>query len=95
MNDKINKAFRATVRGMVQGVGFRYFVERVANQIGVKGYVRNVPDGTVEVVASGSDEQLRELVDRIKEGPSVAHVTGVDLRWLDGAFEFKSFGIRF
>ena len=95
MNDKIKKAFRATVHGMVQGVGFRFFVERIADQIGVTGYVRNVSDGTVEVIASGSDEQLKELIDRIREGPSVARVTSVDLRWLDGPIEHKSFSIRF
>lgn len=89
------KAFKATVRGMVQGVGFRFFVERVANHLGVTGYVRNTPDGSVEVVACGSDEPLKELIEKLRAGPSFSSVSGVNVKWLDYCPEYQSFGIRF
>lgn len=70
--------YRYIVQGRVQGVGYRYFVLRQAEQLGVAGFARNRPDGTVEVVAEGSDEALRDLEARLREGPAFASVTGVD-----------------
>jgi acylphosphatase len=71
-------ARRYFVRGRVQGVGFRYFVERVAMELNVKGYARNLDDGRVEVYAVGTVEQLSELAARLWEGPRWAEVRGVD-----------------
>jgi acylphosphatase len=69
---------RYLIRGMVQGVGFRFFVERVARQLGVGGYVKNLRDGRVEVYAIGAPEQLRELKRRLAEGPRAAQVQSVE-----------------
>jgi acylphosphatase len=66
------------VSGRVQGVGYRYFVMRVAKQLGVAGFVRNLPDGRVEVVAEGSEAALAELEAQLRAGPSFASVEGVD-----------------
>lgn len=66
------------VRGRVQGVGFRYFTEQAARQLGVSGWVRNDDDGTVQVYAIGSPEQLSELAARLWQGPRWAEVRGVD-----------------
>jgi acylphosphatase len=73
---KIAKLYR--VRGRVQGVGFRYFVEHAANALGVRGYVRNLDDDSVEVYASGTAAQLSELAGLLWKGPRWAEVRGVD-----------------
>ncbi|MGE5487728.1 MAG: acylphosphatase [bacterium] len=71
-------ARRYFVSGRVQGVGFRWFVERVATQLGVGGYTRNLADGRVEVYAVGTMEKLSELNGYLWKGPSGARVTGVE-----------------
>jgi len=71
-------AYRYLVRGRVQGVGYRYFVMREAGALGVSGFARNLPDGSVEVVAEGGDEVLAAFEGRLREGPSFARVTDLD-----------------
>jgi acylphosphatase len=66
------------VQGRVQGVGYRYFVLRHAEELGLAGYAKNQADGTVEVVAEGADAALQKLEERLHEGPSFAHVSGVE-----------------
>lgn len=66
------------VRGRVQGVGFRYFVERAASSLGVSGWVRNLDDGDVEIYAIGNPAQLVELASFLWKGPRWADVRGVD-----------------
>jgi acylphosphatase len=66
------------VRGQVQGVGFRYFVDHSANAMGLRGWVRNVDDGSVEVYAVGTPEQLSELAGLLWKGPRSAEVRGVE-----------------
>ena len=66
------------VRGRVQGVGFRWFVEREAQMLGIAGWVRNNYDGSVEVLASGTREQLAQLRERLQVGPRAARVDQVD-----------------
>ena len=71
-------AKRFFIRGRVQGVGFRYFAQREAVQIGVRGYTRNLDDGRVEVYAVGSPDQLADLAGRLWAGPRFADVRGVE-----------------
>lgn len=71
-------ARRYFVRGRVQGVGFRYFVERAAAELKLNGYTRNLDDGRVEVYATGSSASLAELSQRLWHGPRFADVRGVD-----------------
>jgi acylphosphatase len=66
------------VRGRVQGVGFRWFVEREAKMLGISGWVRNNSDGSVEVLASGTQEQLFGLRSRLQQGPRAARVDNVE-----------------
>ena len=66
------------VRGRVQGVGFRWFVEREARTLGISGWVRNNSDGSVEVLASGTQEQLFGLRSRLQQGPRAARVDNVE-----------------
>jgi acylphosphatase len=72
-----NLAKRFYVTGTVQGVGFRFFAERVAARLGVAGYVKNLFDGRVEVYAIGSAAQLDALRDELRRGPRFATVTAL------------------
>ena len=71
----ISRGFR--VSGRVQGVGFRYFVLREARALGLAGWVRNLPDGSVDVVATGDEAALHALEGRLWQGPPHSMVTGV------------------
>lgn len=71
-------AARFVVRGRVQGVGYRYFVLRHAEELGLAGFARNQADGSVEVVAEGPEAALEKLKALLGEGPSFSHVTGVE-----------------
>src|SRR3954467_1422204 len=70
---------RYVVTGRVQGVGFRWFVEREARALGLGGWVRNRANGSVEVLASGTNQQLNALYDKLKQGPRAARVDNVDV----------------
>lgn len=86
---------RAIVKGIVQGVGFRYFTVYQAQRIGgITGYVRNLRDGNVEVVAEGEKDKLEQLLVQLRKGPTGARVTGVDVFWEQPTSEFTNFDIR-
>ena len=86
-------AYRYVVAGRVQGVGYRYFVLREAERLGVAGFTRNLSDGRVEVVAEASEDVLGELETRLRRGPSFAAVDGVDKTSIpprgDGGFHIR------
>jgi len=86
---------RFMVSGMVQGVGFRYFVQRKAHSLGLSGYVRNREDGTVEVYAEGSGEDLEALKDHLGRGPSFARVDDVDEERREATGKYGSFRITY
>jgi acylphosphatase len=71
-------ARRFRISGRVQGVGFRYFVYHTAGQLQLKGYVKNLPDGDVEVYAIGELSQLERLKGKLLQGPRMARVTHMD-----------------
>jgi acylphosphatase len=79
MSEKPIEARRFLVRGRVQGVGFRWFVEREAHILGIAGWVRNNHDGSVEVLAQGTRDQLSGLHSRLREGPRAARVDAVEV----------------
>jgi len=85
----------AIVFGNVQGVGYRDFVSRVAASIGVNGFVRNLPNGTVEVVAEGGKEEIKELLHSLEQGPSLSCVSGVKTSWSDKTEGLKGFSIKY
>ena len=89
-----NKAVRLVVSGLVQGVGFRWYVKRVADDYGVNGFVRNRDDGSVESVAEGDSSAVHGFLDEVKVGPSSAHVTGVNVEWLNFEGKYKGFNIQ-
>jgi len=85
----------AVVRGHVQGVFFRYFVTNAARELGLTGYVRNLASGdAVEVLAEGNKTLLNSLLDRLKVGPSGAHVESIEVDWSDYSGQFVDFSVR-
>src|SRR5271169_1222342 len=87
-------ARRFVVRGRVQGVGFRLFVEREAHILQIGGWVRNNRDSTVEVLAQGTREQLAGLHQRLREGPRAARVDEVEVKEADPIPGLTSFQIQ-
>jgi acylphosphatase len=81
------------VHGDVQGVGFRYFLMREARRLGLRGWVRNRDDGTVEFVAEGERDDLERLKQTAERGPSQARVQGVDGRWSAAAGDMNGFDL--
>jgi len=87
--------YEIIVKGRVQGVGFRAFTENIAENLGVKGYVRNLPDGTVEVVAEADKQTLDELCSKLKAGPSMAYVDELAITEKQFTGEFRDFSVKF
>jgi acylphosphatase len=85
------KRMYVRVYGIVQGVGFRRFVQIHAVRLGVKGYAKNLPDGSVEIVGEGHEEALQKLLDQIRRGPPLAKVENVDVRFDEYKGEFDTF----
>lgn len=84
----------ARVTGRVHGVGYRYFVLREAQHLGLVGWVANVADGSVHCVAEGPRDRLETFLDRLREGPPAAIVQGVSVAWMAATATFGSFGVR-
>ncbi len=82
------------VSGLVQGVGYRFFVSRKAEGLGLTGFVRNLPDGNVEVLAGGHRGLIEDLVAALKIGPRAARVKAVSLEWVTSSEEYDRFEIR-
>jgi acylphosphatase len=87
-------AFTARVYGKVQGVGFRFYVLNKAISLNLTGWVRNNADGTVEILANGSLNNLEQLLHYIKAGSVGSHVEKVDFQWFQTEKAFKTFEIR-
>jgi acylphosphatase len=90
---QVNERLHCTVRGHVQGVGFRFFVREQAAQLDLVGWVRNLSNGDVEVLAEGELPNLDELIDKLKQGPRGSAVTTLDQEWGVATNEFKDFKI--
>ena len=86
---------RVIVNGVVQGVGFRYFVVHVAREYGLTGYVRNREDGSVEVEAEGEGGVLEAFMKDLRTGPRSAHVTGLDIEKLPPGKRCEGFDVHF
>ena len=90
----MTERLEATVRGYVQGVGFRYFVVRRANALGLSGWTSNETDGTVRVVAEGAPKALDELTRHLHAGPPGAHVASVVVSRLPSVGSLRGFSVR-
>lgn len=89
------KRIHAIVKGNVQGVFYREFTRREAESLGVSGFVRNLRDGTVEIVAEGEAKQLREFEKKFRKGPLMAFITDVEMKEEPATGEFDGFDIRY
>jgi acylphosphatase len=85
------KRLEAIIYGFVQGVGFRYFARRKALVLGLVGYAKNLSDGSVEVVAEGEIEKLKELLEILKKGNDYSHVEKINYEIKDSKNEFNDF----
>ncbi|MBA4406477.1 acylphosphatase [bacterium] len=83
------------VNGLVQGVGFRYFVVRRAEELGLRGYTKNIFSGEVYTVVEGERAIIEDFYDKIKIGPLHAHVKNASIKWSESKNEFTQFEVRY
>lgn len=88
------KRVTAQVRGRVQGVSFRYNAQSQAKRMGLTGWIRNEPDGSVYVLAEGSDSVLEEFIRYLNQGPRSARVESLTTNWSEASGDYDSFEIR-
>jgi len=81
------------IEGKVQNVGFRHFTKLNAEEVGVHGWVKNLPDGRVEVIFEGPEDHIDEIVARCEDGPGASRVDEVDFEWEKPTGEFSDFRI--
>jgi acylphosphatase len=86
---------RVFAGGLVQGVAYRFFAEKYARALGITGWVRNLPDGRVEVLAEGTGERVESFLDRLREGPRLARIEGFNVRRESATGEFSDFRVVF
>lgn len=91
-NDK--QELHAYINGWVQGVGYRYFVVNSALTLGLRGYVRNLSDGSVEVLAQGSRPNLERLLTLLQRGPAAAEVNEIHTHWGQPTEHLSGFHVR-
>ncbi|MCF7875643.1 acylphosphatase [Candidatus Bipolaricaulota bacterium] len=89
------KRAHLSITGRVQGVGFRANTRRKARMLGLKGWVKNLHDGSVEAVVEGEKEKVKDLISWANKGPSRARVEDVSVDWDEHQNEFEGFSIRY
>jgi acylphosphatase len=88
-----NTKLNIVVTGQVQGVGFRYYTQRKARQYGIVGFVRNLPDGRVEVEALGPRQELEQLLTDVNRGPVASRVEACQATWREWKQEYDDFSV--
>jgi acylphosphatase len=91
----MSKQAHLTISGKVQGVFFRDFTQKTAQSLEVKGWVRNAADGTVEAVLQGDEDSVKDMISRLKKGPSSADVNDIQVNWESPDKDFEGFEVRF
>jgi len=89
------KRIRAIVKGQVQGVFYREFTRREGEALGVNGFVKNLRDGSVEIIAEGEEKKLKEFEMKFRRGPLMAFISDVDIKEEQPTGEFDGFDIRY
>ncbi len=84
---------KLVIKGLVQGVGYRYWLRRLAVEKDIKGYVKNLPDGNVEAVLCGGKEEVEKIIEQCFKGPPSAVVEDIEIT--DTTCNFKNFSITF
>jgi len=88
------RAKKILVYGRVQGVGFRYFVQRSASNLGLTGSVRNLPDSTVEILVEGEEDLIDQFLEEVRSGPRMARVNRLEIEDVPPGAAYKSFHIE-
>jgi acylphosphatase len=86
-------SFQARAQGRVQGVYYRVFTAKSATRLGLTGYVRNLPDRSVEICAEGEREQLGKLVEQLRTGPPGARIDNLSLVWVEYTGKYHGFAV--
>lgn len=94
MNDDLVRV-HVLAGGRVQGVAYRYYAEKAASRLGVSGWVRNLPDGRVEILAEGAPGPITEFLGRLEEGPRLARVESFEVERGTATGEFTGFRVAF
>jgi acylphosphatase len=89
------KRVRIRVDGLVQGVGFRYFIWRHARELGLRGFVKNMVDGSVLIVAEGEEDAVEKLIELARRGPPAAIVEGIEVVYEEPRGDFTRFFIDY
>jgi len=87
--------FRAIVSGRVQMVTYRTFIHKHAQHLALTGFVRNLPNGTVEIVAQGYEDNLKKLLEYARKGPFMAQVANIEVSWREPTREYGKFEITY
>lgn len=95
VSDRTSRRMQVVFSGRVQGVGFRYTACRVAESFKVTGYVRNLPEGDVEIVAEGAEQELLDFLNAIRGGLLGRCIVGEDIRWNPATGQYERFGITY
>lgn len=90
----MKKRLEAKVYGIVQGVGFRFYIQYYAKKYGIKGFVKNNIDGTVSFVGEGEEEDLKKILEHLKTGPTGAVVSDIEYSFSEPKGEFTNFVIK-
>lgn len=91
----VKKRIHVFISGRVQGVFFRYTSKELAEQLGVTGWIRNLPDGRVEAVVEGDEDKVEEMLEFFRKGPPLARVDKVEVIEEEYRGEFKEFRIKY
>ncbi|MCL5438881.1 MAG: acylphosphatase [Patescibacteria group bacterium] len=81
------------ISGFVQGIGYRQFVRKEAEKLGLKGFVQNIEGGKVEALFQGDKKNIEKIIDECKKGPYLSEIKKVDIEWVDEMDEFPGFEI--
>lgn len=93
-SEKLRKVCAHTfIQGRVQGVSFRWWIKRNADNLGLEGWVRNLEDGRVEAVFEGEKSKVKKVIEKSKDGPAFAKVTHMDVFWEKAEGKFQGFSI--
>ena len=90
-----DRRLTATFHGRVQGVGFRFTTVEIARNVDIRGYVQNLMDGSVKLVAEGAEDDLNRFMRDLRDAHIYRYVTGEDVHWSDAKGEYTAFSIRY
>ncbi len=93
--ESVLKRAHIFIEGRVQGVGFRYFIQTNAGEMGINGWVKNLSDGRVEAVFEGPKEKVMNMVERCKRGPGASRVENINLKWDEIDKTLQSFNVKY